>query len=141
MSVTLDRNKMPSDLDGTIGLCYFDPQEEVLKEFNPSVSIVLGPFEESVRRFYIVKPSNTIQGSIYNYVKVSVESSSPYYEVKVKIGEGSMSSVESYSQIEGKECSTFFSHYSNGLIPIDFYSKNTSITESEFNLELTLEVL
>lgn len=141
MNVSIDRDKFPSALDGTIGLCYYNPQEETLKEFDPNTSIVLGPFEESVRRFYIVKPSGVVQGSVYSYVKLTASSASPTFDIKLKIGGSYLSDIEDFSSIEGKECVAFFSHYTNGLIPVDFYCKNSSTIENTTSLELTLEVL
>lgn len=140
MTKQITREAMPSSLEGTIGLCYFNPETDTLHEFNNDVRVVLGPFEESVRRFYIVKPSNTISNKVYSYFRLRVEPSSPTFALKVRLGERTLSSPESFSNIEGKEVVEFFNNYVNGLIPIDFYTKNNSILEAEFHMDITIEV-
>lgn len=132
---------MPSHLDGSIGLCFFNPETDTLEEFSGDAKILLGPFEESVRRFYLVKPSNTIQGKVFSYAKVKVEPSSSAYIVKVRVGDGALSSPEDFKDIVGTECLPFFSNYTNGLIPIDFYTKNVVGVESTHTLDITIEVL
>lgn len=117
-----------------IGLCYFDPLDETLKEFNSDVKIPVYPKEKAVRKFYIVKDDMTL---IPNVVVFRASSSSSDYIVKSFLG----NSEFSFETIEkDNPCLDFFSNYPTGIIPVSIYIESTTVSLSSVVLEIELEV-
>lgn len=132
----------PSSLTDDIGLCYYDPTTETLKEFDPSVSITVGPFEYSVRRFYIVKPNDTIKGSNYTQIKLKVESGASVIQNKIKIGRENLLSIPSDFAEYGvnNEVIALFGHHTTGIIPVDILTHCESPMGITTSMSVTLEV-
>ena len=86
MAKIITRNQLPYNLVDGIGVCYFDPETEKLKEFHSGLSLVVGPFETTVRRFYVVKPSTLINGFTPMYSIVSFRSILSDITFKVNTG-------------------------------------------------------
>ena len=57
---TVDKLNLSTNVINGIGLCYFDPETEQLNEFGSQEVLYITPFEESVRRYYLVKNSDFI---------------------------------------------------------------------------------
>lgn len=141
MNIVLNSDKAPSHLTDEVGMCYYDPKTEDLKEFDPSVVIHTGPFERSVRRFYLVKPSGTIRGQLYTQAKIKVESQSPHVEHKVKVGLDNISIPSDFIEYDlNNEIIVLFSHHTTGVIPIDLYTRCNIANSLEATLALSLEV-
>lgn len=116
-----------------VGVCYFDPADEVLKEFTPSISIPIYPTEKSVRKFYIVKDDPSI---IYNNVILTARTESDKYEVKLSVSE-----TEDFSTIEnGNTLIEFFSNFSSGIIPFNLYINNKSTSIDDVKLTIDMEI-
>jgi hypothetical protein len=119
-----------------IGLCYFDPSSETLKEFSSSTSIPVLPYEESIRRFYILKDSGTIIG---NTVSLTVTTQSSDYVVKNTIA--GLLDDDEFDTINPNNVSiAFLSEFSSGIIPVDIYIKSLtySLTNVVLNIQLEL---
>lgn len=141
MNIKIDGNKAPGHLTDDIGLCFYEPRTEQLREFDNTVSIVLGPFERTVRRFYVVKPSGTIQGQTLSKLKVKIEASSSSIEQKVKVGQEDLSIPSDFSEYQANnEIIILLSEYSTGIIPIDVLSHSLVPTNHTTSVSITLEV-
>lgn len=137
----IDGNKAPAQLLDDIGLCYYDPKTEQLKEFDPSVFIAVSPYEYSVRRFYIAKPSGTIQGKVYRNLTVSVASSSTLVTQKIRIGPQEISRASDFVEHEENgSISIPLDMYPTGIIPVDIFTQCNSPVALEAPMEITLEV-
>lgn len=134
MSVTLN---IDSNLTDDIGLMYFDPESDSLKEFNSSVYVACKSFSYDIKRFYIC-------GAILNYpyiitLSLSV-SDSTLYTVKVKLG---TSTTKSYTDFANSvstlsiNTSVLGSVYTNA-IPIDVLIESNSTTEKLVKLKVEL---
>ena len=134
MSVTLN---IDSNLTDDIGLMYFDPESDSLKEFNSSVYVACKSFSYDIKRFYIC-------GAILNYpyiitLSFSV-SDSALYTVKVKLG---TSTTKSYTDFANSvstlsiNTSVLGAVYTNA-IPIDVLIESNSTTEKLVKLKIEL---
>lgn len=134
MSVTLN---IDSNLTDDIGLMYFDPESDSLKEFNSSVYVACKSFSYDIKRFYIC-------GAILNYpyiitLSLSV-SDSTLYTVKVKLG---TSTTKSYTDFANSvstlsiNTSVLGTVYTNA-IPIDVLIESNSTTEKLVKLKVEL---
>ncbi len=134
MSVTLN---IDSNLTDDIGLMYFDPESDSLKEFNSSVYVACKSFSYDIKRFYLC-------GAILNYpyiitLSLSV-SDSTLYTVKVKLG---TSTTKSYTDFANSvstlsiNTSVLGSVYTNA-IPIDVLIESNSTTEKLVKLKVEL---
>ena len=112
-----------------IGICYFDPVDEVLKEFNDDIKIPIYPNEKSYRRFYIVKDNTEIN---YNTVSITASTNTSEYSIKTVLDQ-SVENVQNNNQLL-----EFFSNHPNGIIPFYFYieSNTTSYLDAEISIEL-----
>lgn len=117
-----------------IGLCYFDPRDELLKEFHPSVSLPIYPGESTKRQFYIVKDDVSLLLNVVTF-RASIEDS----EYKVK---SSLNFYDSFETIEeNNSVVAFFSQYPSSIIPITVYVENTKDTVEDVNLDIHLEIV
>lgn len=133
--------QIPNGLIDDVGLCYFDPIEEKLVELTSDASIVINPFEETVRRFYLIKPSRTISGRVPLYFKVGLDNISELLEFKLKTGEERLSYVGDYYETPPNNTITIYSSpYPSGIIPLDVYCKSKTNNSISYNLEFTIEV-
>lgn len=134
MSVTLN---IDSNLTDDIGLMYFDPESDSLKEFNSSVYVACKSFSYDIKRFYLC-------GAILNYpyiitLSLSV-SDSTLYTVKVKLG---TSTTKSYTDFANSvstlsiNTSVLGTVYTNA-IPIDVLIESNSTTEKLVKLKVEL---
>lgn len=115
-----------------IGLCYFDPKEEVLKEFTSDITIPVFPMEESTRQFYIVKDDPNLK---INTITFKAFGNSSNYEIK-----SSLNVSEDYASINvNNELLIFLSNYNN-LIPINIYIRNTRYTVEDLMLNISMDV-
>ena len=115
-----------------IGLCFFDPFDETLKEFDSTTRIPVYPTESALRRFYILKDDYSI---ITNIVFVKVKSNSDEYIVKASTDD----SVD-FDQIpKDNVVIDFFSKYPNGIIPFTIYIKSLSTNVEEVSISIELE--
>jgi len=115
-----------------VGICYFDPEDEILKEFNSSTKIPVYPSEKSTRRFYVVKDDISL---LPNTVLIRATSSSKDYIVKVNTDETNFDEIE-----DGNIVIDFFSKYPNGIIPFTLYIESTTTTIDNVPLIFELEV-
>lgn len=116
-----------------VGICFFDPLEEVLLEFNETTRIPVYPTETCFRRFYIVKDNFE---SNFNVVSLRAYSNSSDYKVKTV-----PDNTEDISQIpDGNTMMEFFSNYPSGIIPFYFYIESTTTSYLEADLVIEMEV-
>ena len=116
-----------------VGICFFDPLEEVLLEFNENTRIPVYPTETCFRRFYIVKDNYETN---FNTVSLKAYSNSSDYKVKTVPDK-----VDSIEQIpDGNVMIEFFSNYPSGIIPFYLYIESTTTSYLEAELIIELEV-
>ena len=116
-----------------VGLCYFDPTEEVLREFEGKSVLPIYPGEVSKRQFYIVKDGHNLVLNTLTF-KASVDDTS--YEVKTALDYN----ADFDAITNGNTVIIFFSQYPTGIIPITVYIKNINDTTEELDLNIELEV-
>lgn len=116
-----------------VGLCYFDPLEEVLKEFEGDVTLPIYPGESSKRQFYIVRDGLNL---IVNTVTFKATVDDTSYEVKTSLDHN----ADFESVANGNTVLVFFSQYPTGIIPITVYIKNIKDTIEDLDLNIELEV-
>lgn len=134
MSITLN---IDSNLTDDIGLMYFDPETDSLKEFNSSVYIACKSFSYDIKRFYLC-------GAILNYPCIitltAATSDLNLYTVKVRLGDSSVHSYTSFnntSEVLSINTSVLGAVYTNA-IPIDILIESVSITEKLVKLHIEL---
>lgn len=135
---TLDIEAIPSQVSNPVGLCFFNPTSESLEEFTSDESIYLTPYEESVRRFYLVKTSQPLEN---NFAKLAIHSDTLGIELRAKVGEGSISNIQDFKDTPNNtEFFVFYGNYSSDIIPIDIYFKSTTalLVESKFLIKLEI---
>ena len=116
-----------------VGLCYLDPTEEVLREFEGKSVLPIYPGEVSKRQFYIVKDGHNLVLNTLTF-KASVDDTS--YEVKTALDYN----ADFDAITNGNTVIIFFSQYPTGIIPITVYIKNINDTTEELDLNIELEV-
>ena len=116
-----------------VGLCYYDPTEEVLREFEGNSVLPIYPGEVSKRQFYIVKDGHNLVLNTLTF-KASVDDTS--YEVKTALDYN----ADFDAITNGNTVIIFFSQYPTGIIPITVYIKNINDTTEELDLNIELEV-
>lgn len=115
-----------------VGLCYFDPQDEVLKEFNPTAMLPIYPSEVSKRQFYIVIDDPTL---LLNTITFTASLEDSEYTVKSSLNyEDDFTSIEKNNSVVA-----FYSQYVSGIIPITVYIKNDKDTLDDIVLDIELE--
>ena len=116
-----------------VGICFFDPLEEVLLEFNENTRIPVYPTETCFRRFYIDKDD---YGTNFNTVSLKAYTESSDYKVKTVPDK-----VDNVEQIpDGNVMIEFFSNYPSGIIPFYLYIESTTTSYLEAELIIELEV-
>ena len=116
-----------------VGICFFDPLEEVLLEFNENTRIPVYPTETCFRRFYIVKDNYETN---FNTVSLKAYSESSDYKVKTVLDK-----LDNLEQIpDGNVMIEFFSNYPSGIIPFYLYIESTTTSYLEAELIIELEV-
>ena len=141
MNEIINRDNIPYGLNDDIGLCYFDPETEKLVEFHPNLNFVLGPFEKSVRRFYLIKPSQFVNGIKASYCKIKIFSDNSVIDFKIRLGSERISYIEDFEDISPSEPLTvFFSAYPSGIIPLDIYTESKTNSSRMLNIDVDLEV-
>lgn len=135
----LSLEAIPTSLRGTLGLCYFDPVSEKLVEFNNEEKIYLTPFENSVRRYYLVVSNPIYNGTRLQYATIKV--SSAYDDVTVKVLEGLeiVNDRYNYEDLEANNTITvFFNNYPSGHIPIDLNTKSLTSKNVKFTVDIEI---
>lgn len=116
-----------------IGICYYDPVEESLIEFNPTTKIPVYPMEEGFRRFYIVKDDTSLN---FNIVTIKASTTSSDYIVKtISDNTINIEEIESNNLLID-----FFSSHPNGIIPFYFYIKSNTTSYLDANIDIELEL-
>ena len=83
---TVDSLSLSTNVSKGIGLCYFDPETEQLNEFGTQEYLYITPFEENVRRYYLVKNSDNIDNKRPIFASVSIISNNSDIDIKVSKG-------------------------------------------------------
>lgn len=139
---TVDKLNLSTNVINGIGLCYFDPETEQLNEFGSQEVLYITPFEESVRRYYLVKNSDFIDNKKPIYASISVVSNNN--DIELKIGKGYerlTDKAEFYDTEINNNLLIFFNEYSSGIIPLDFFFKSSSNhkVESDFSIKIKID--
>lgn len=116
-----------------IGLCFFDPFGETLKEFDATTKIPVYPMEKVVRRFYVVKDDYSI---LYNTITLKVTSNSNNYLIKAS----TIDNVDFTLIPSNNTLIDFFSKYPTGIIPLNLYIESLSTNLEEVSLSIDIEV-
>ena len=115
-----------------IGFCYFDPVDEVLKEFNSTAVLPVYPGEISKRQFYIVIDNMTLT---FNTIEFKAESSSSKYIVKSSLDYNFDEVLVDPDNV----VVAFYSQYPTGIIPVTIFIKNEADTVEDVDLKIELE--
>ena len=132
-TVGLDNISSSYKTKNGIGVCFFDPLEEVLVEFNSTTKIPVHPTESCFRRFYIVKDSTDLK---YNIVSLRAFSSSSDYIVKSVVDE----TADIDLVPDGNVLIEFFSSHPSGIIPFTLYVKSNTTSYLEADISIELEI-
>ena len=116
-----------------IGICFYDPVEEVLKEFNSNTKIPIYPMEEGYRRFYIVKDNITLP---YNTISLRASTTSSDYTIKTVTDQNTDISQTPDNNV----LIDFFSNHPNGIVPFYFYIKSNTTSYLDVEINIDLEV-
>ena len=138
---TVDSLDLSTNVSRGIGLCYFDPETEQLNEFGSQEFLFVTPFEEIVRRYYLVKNSDIIDNKKPIFASISFSSSNSDVTVKVAKGYSRVTDRAEFYDIEANnELLIFFNEYSSGIIPLDIYTKSNSNRDidSDFNIKIII---
>lgn len=135
---TLTLDALPTNLSHAIGLCYFDPVSEELVEFNNEEKIYLTPYENTVRRYYLVVSNPIYNGSRLQQATISVSSESEHVHVRVLEG---LELHDKYS-FEGVDVNNsvtmFFNNHPTGIIPIDINTQSTTAKGIKFSINISI---
>lgn len=135
----LSLEAIPTSLRGTLGLCYFDPVSEKLVEFNSEEKIYLTPYENSVRRYYLVINNPIYNGTRLQYATIHVNSE--YEDITVKLLEGLDVLNDKYSfesVTPNNTVTVFFNNYASGIIPLDINTKSSTASNINFNIDISI---
>lgn len=131
--VSLDNISSNHKTRNGIGLCFFDPLDETLKEFNPTTRIPIYPEEKSERKFFLLKDDITLNPNI---AILKVSNTSPYYTVKIATDQ-----VLDFSNIpENNVVIDFFSKYPNGIMPVTIQIESLTTSLEYTTLEIDIEI-
>lgn len=139
---TVSKSNVVSSMSNGIGLCYFDPDTETLKEFSIDETIHLNPYEHSVRRFYFVKNTDLINNVRPILANLSIVSNTSDIDVKLNIGRERITSKYDYYDTEtNNTVIVLFSEFPSGMIPIDLYIKSNTNKEldTDFVFNISIE--
>lgn len=139
---TVDKLNLSTNVINGIGLCYFDPETEQLNEFGSQEVLYITPFEESVRRYYLVKNSDFIDNKKPIYASISVISNNSDIELKIGKGYERLTDKADFYDTEiNNNLLIFFNEYSSGIIPLDFFFKSNSNhkVESDFSIKIKID--
>lgn len=124
--------------EGKIYLCYYNPTSDKLEEISDRILLDVLPFEETIRRFYLVHPELT--DSSYISIETSVEGAQRYtYEVKVLLGKedptvGDFDYAYSGHTLFKIHCEKVF----NNAIPVDIFLKSFNATETQAYINISI---
>ena len=124
-------------LDNDIGLMYFDPTSQTLKEFDSSVvNIPLYPYDKTIKRFYLCGP---ILHDSRNLVIEVLTTDSELYNTKVLVGNNRPTKTDFNLASDSFSFNTSIlgSVYTN-VIPVDVYIESITSTEKTINLEINI---
>lgn len=131
---SIDANNLSSNFKTVngIGLCYFDPEDEILKEFNPTAILPIYPGEFSKRQFYIVIDDTSL---LLNTITFTASLEDSEYSVK-----SSLDYNDNFEDIvNNNSVIVFVSQYPSGIMPITVYIKNDKDTLEDVILDIELE--
>jgi hypothetical protein len=122
-----------------VGLCYFDPHSESLRELSDN-SLNIAPFEENVRRYYLTVDTD---GAIPS--TATLHFSSDVYSLvvkhKVKTLSDSLSTTSEFTSILDSNYTTvFFGQHTTDIIPIDVYIQSTVNVKYGGSLYINIDV-
>lgn len=138
---TVDSLSLSTNVSKGIGLCYFDPETEQLNEFGTQEYLYITPFEENVRRYYLVKNSDNIDNKRPIFASVSIISNNSDIDIKVSKGYERVTDKAEFYDVEiNNELLIFFNEYPSGIIPLDIYMKSNSNrnVDSDFNVKIVI---
>lgn len=138
---TVDSLSLSTNVSKGIGLCYFDPETEQLNEFGTQEYLYITPFEENVRRYYLVKNSDNIDNKRPIFASVSIISNNSDIDIKVSKGYERVTDKAEFYDVEiNNELLIFFNEYPSGIVPLDIYMKSNSNRniDSDFNVKIAI---
>lgn len=138
---TVDSLSLSTNVSKGIGLCYFDPETEQLNEFGTQEYLYITPFEENVRRYYLVKNSDNIDNKRPIFASVSIISNNSDIDIKVSKGYERVTDKAEFYDVEiNNELLIFFNEYPSGIVPLDMYVKSNSNRniDSDFNVKIVI---
>lgn len=138
---TVDSLSLSTNVSKGIGLCYFDPETEQLNEFGTQEYLYITPFEENVRRYYLVKNSDNIDNKRPIFASISIISNNSDIDIKVSKGYERVTDKAEFYDVEiNNELLIFFNEYPSGIVPLDIYMKSNSNrnVDSDFNVKIVI---
>ena len=138
---TVDSLSLSTNVSKGIGLCYFDPETEQLNEVGTQEYLYITPFEENVRRYYLVKNSDNIDNKRPIFASVSIISNNSDIDIKVSKGYERVTDKAEFYDVEiNNELLIFFNEYPSGIVPLDIYMKSNSNRniDSDFNVKIVI---
>lgn len=138
---TVDSLSLSTNVSKGIGLCYFDPETEQLNEFGTQEFLYITPFEENVRRYYLVKNSDSIDNKKPIFASIKITSDNSDIDMKVSKGYERVTDRAEFYDVEiNNELLLFFNEYPSGIIPLDVYMKSNSNRniDSDFNIKIVI---
>lgn len=121
-----------------LGFCFFNPVTESLQEFDTSTTVPILPYENTIRRYYIVRDKGLESIST---ISVAILSPSTDYEIKNIVGKEGITLADFNSIPVSNTNLIFMSEHTTGLIPIDvlIISKTYALTGVPLIIEITAE--
>lgn len=120
-----------------IGLCFFNPETETLVEFSADSTIPVLPYEDSIKRYYIVRDQSL---SNINTISITMTSTNPNFIIKNIKGIIDPESTDFDSVPVNNTNVIFLSEYTSGVIPIDVYVKSNTYSLTKVPLVIEMEI-
>lgn len=120
-----------------VGLCFFNPETELLQEFDSNTTVPILPYENSIRRFYIVRDNYT--GDI-STISITLMIESEDYTVKTKVGSDKTEESD-FDNIPSSAMNVIYvSQHPSGIIPLDVMITSKSYSLSKVSLIIDMDV-
>lgn len=121
-----------------IGLCFFNPETELLQEFDSNTTVPILPYENSIRRFYIVRDNFTVD---INTVSITLMIESEGYTVKTIVGSDKNATEEDFESVSNSTMNVIFvSQHPSGIIPLDVLITSKSYALTKVSLIIDMDV-
>ena len=127
--------------DGQLYLCYYDPDNDQLKELNEeSVKLKILPFQETIKRFYLV--SNEFESGNLIRVITKVDGPQKYsYKIKTACGKDNPEYIDFDSA--DSSCAVLYDNLEKqweNAVPVDIWIQSLNKNETIAKLDITISL-